>query len=127
MRKLFYSLALGSACAVAHEANLVELKSADALTKTLKEKSVVVVDFYGTTCPPCKKLHPVFENFAKKYANISFVRIDAWQVDGLGQYDIRGVPLLIFFKNNKEITRISGFDPKTTPNQIETALNNLCK
>ncbi len=58
----------------------------------------VIVDFYATWCPPCKKMAPVLDELAKKYGDdiiIYKVDIDK-EADLARHFKIQSVPTLYF-------------------------------
>ena len=82
-------------------------------TINLKDKQVVVVDFYGSWCMPCLMLAPVIEELASKLKSIKFARIDIDENKKLSEkFNITSIPCLIVFKQGKEIDRITGALPE---------------
>jgi len=99
-----------------------EVSSDSALTNIISSNANVVVDFYGTTCPPCRALAPHLDRFATKYPNIKFVKIDAWKVTNLGQkYGFSGVPAVFFFKNGSVMGQVVG----NKPSEIEAKIKQI--
>jgi thioredoxin 2 len=70
----------------------------------------VVVDFWADWCGPCKAMAPVFERVAAELEpNVRFLKIDTQsEQDVAARYDVRSIPTLILFRNNKVIARRSG-------------------
>ena len=71
---------------------------------------VVLVEFYGTWCPPCKLLEPVLEELAAKYAGqaaVGKINIDDNSETAVEQ-SIADIPTLVFFQNGEEIRRLYG-------------------
>ena len=89
--------------------------------KIVKENPVVVVDFWAVWCMPCKAIAPYISDLAKKYSGkVVFAKLDADSNPGkMRDYQIMGVPTLLFFKNGKLADTIVGAVPKT---QIEEKL-----
>ena len=73
----------------------------------------VAVDFWASWCGPCKMLGPVFDELSKELKDIKFAKAN---IDDVGEeamaLGVRGVPTIIFFRDGKEINRLSGFLPK---------------
>lgn len=88
--------------------DVVELTDADFAEKTAG--GVVLVEFYGTYCPPCKLLEPVLEKLAVDYAGR--VRVMKINVDDNAEAAVDNtvddIPTLIFLKDGEEIGRLFG-------------------
>jgi thioredoxin 1 len=95
-------------------ANIRNVGTTDFDAEVLKAASPVVVDFYATWCGPCKRLAPVMEELAGTYKDqVRFVKVDIDRSPELAkQYEIEGVPTVIFFKDGKIANKIVGLVPK---------------
>lgn len=93
-------------------ASVVEVTSTEHFNE-LKPKGAVVVKFYATWCPPCKKLGPLYEDLAGKgeFRDVSFLKVD---IDKHGTipagYGFKGVPAVIFLMDGEEVGRIAGYE-----------------
>lgn len=72
------------------------------------DSGIVVVDFYLSKCPPCKKLAPAIEELAKKYKDdgVKFVGLNLSSDDGhkFGKkWEISSAPKFAIVKNGKLI------------------------
>jgi thioredoxin 1 len=73
-----------------------------------------LVDFFAEWCGPCKTLKPILEDVKTEMgqkANVIKVDVDRNPV-AAQNFQIRGVPTLIIFKNGKPVWRQSGVLPK---------------
>ncbi len=84
----------------------------------------VLVDFYSPTCGPCKMLAPVIAALARQYAGRALIcKMDTSRHQMTpAQFQIRGVPTLIFFKNGQVMDQVVGAVPAS---ELESRLNNL--
>lgn len=75
-------------------------------------QGVILVDFYATWCPPCKKLAPVLDELAssRKY-NIVSINVDE-NINAATKYSVDTIPTLIVFKDGKPVKSSVGFIPK---------------
>lgn len=89
---------------------IINLTKENFQKEVLEETKPTLVDFYADWCPPCQALHPIFESLAQKYeTKVNFSRLNIGEVEGIAnQYNVNTVPTIIFFKEGKEIKRITG-------------------
>jgi len=76
--------------------------------------NTVVADFYATWCGPCRELSPMLDRLAGGYADkIKFVKINVDESPGIAQnFQVQGIPTLIFFKDGKVADRVTGLLPE---------------
>lgn len=84
----------------------------------------VLVDFYSPTCGPCHALAPVIEQLAGQYADRAVIcKLDTSRHQmTAAQFQIRGVPTLIFFKNGQAVDQVVGAVPGQ---ELEQRLNSM--
>jgi thioredoxin 1 len=78
--------------------------------------NLVLVDFYATWCPPCKKLSPLVDSLRNdNIAGLSIYAVDVDKNKDLAaKYGIQGIPCLILFRDGEEVMRRTGLMPKAT-------------
>ena len=70
---------------------------------------IIVMDIYGTWCPPCKALSPVFERLAQKYSSALFIKVDVDLFESVAtQFNVTSMPTIVFVKNFVELDRVVG-------------------
>jgi thioredoxin 1 len=80
-----------------------------------KHDGLVVVDFWATWCGPCRMIAPVLDQLAKDFdgkVKIAKVDVDANQKSAM-RFNVRSIPMLLFFKGGKVVDQIVGAQPKT--------------
>ncbi|MDG4647956.1 thioredoxin TrxC [Roseibacterium sp. SDUM158017] len=73
----------------------------------------LVADFWAPWCGPCRMMAPEFEKAARALApQARFAKLNT-QVhgDASQRYGIRGIPLLILFRDGQEVARLTGARP----------------
>jgi thioredoxin 2 len=101
---------------IGHAAIPVELTDA-TFTHFIKQATIpVMVDFFSPTCGPCRMMSPVIDNLAKQYAGrVTIAKLDTTKNANIpSQFQIRGVPTLIFFKNGEKMDQLVGAVPEET-------------
>jgi thioredoxin 1 len=79
-----------------------------------KSPDLVVVDFWAAWCGPCRMIGPALDDLAKEYAGkvkVAKVDVDANQKSAI-RFNVRSIPLVLFFKNGKVVDTILGAHPK---------------
>lgn len=75
------------------------------------EDKPVLVLFGAERCVHCKALHPVLEEALKEEYDgayeIRYVDVDANQ-DLVDTYNVGGIPVVVIFRNGKEVLRFNG-------------------
>lgn len=87
-----------------------EIKT-DEFESELKKNEVVLVEFFGTWCMPCKMLSSILDKVDEKMENkltILKVDVDA-NMDLVRKYGVLTTPTLIVFKNEMEVDKVVGF------------------
>lgn len=82
----------------------------------------VLVDFFATWCGPCHMQTPILEEVKQRIGDTAaIIKIDVDKnPQPAGQYQIRGVPTLMIFKNGAVKWRQSGV---FSANELERLLN----
>jgi len=103
-----------SAISLAGTAVPVELDDSSFSGFISQVKKPVMVDFFSPSCGPCRMLAPVIDSLAGKFHDrIIIAKLDTSRNQTTAaQYRIRGVPTLLFFKNNEVIDQVTGALPE---------------
>jgi thioredoxin 1 len=83
-------------------------------TEVLGSDKLTIVDLWAEWCGPCKQMNPVVEQLAQEYegrAVIGKLNVDDNPKIPM-EYNVRGIPTFLFFKNGKLVDRIVGSRPK---------------
>jgi len=76
--------------------------------EVLNYKGIVILDFYGTWCMPCKMLAPIVEKVAKEH-NCKLAKVDIDNNEELvNKFHIVSVPTLKIFKDGQEVNTSVG-------------------
>ncbi|MCK9311807.1 MAG: thioredoxin [Candidatus Pacebacteria bacterium] len=77
----------------------------------LKADKPVVVDFWATWCPPCKKLGPVLEKVAEDYKDKVYIyKVNVDENPSLSRdFEVEVIPTVILFKNNEAKAAFIGY------------------
>ena len=85
------------------------------LSRALKSRKPVLVDFGSNSCIPCRQMRPILQEIKKDHSGKAEVLvIDVYKYQSLArEHKIRMIPTLAFFDSNgKEVHRHQGFMSK---------------
>jgi thioredoxin 1 len=89
----------------------------------ISDKKLLAADFWAPWCPFCMRLKPIFESVASKYSDIRFVKVNVEEQQGLAaRYGIRGIPVIKFFCEGREVGEIVGYVPQ---NELEKRISEI--
>jgi thioredoxin 1 len=80
----------------------------------LESAGTMLVEFYSTTCGPCKMLSFVLKDIDKTMPDLKIYTINFNENKELKErLEVKGFPTILFMKDGKEINRLSGLQQKT--------------
>lgn len=68
----------------------------------------VLVDFYTSTCGPCKMMNPVLDEISEQFSNLKVAKIEVTKnPEASRMFGVMSVPTLIFLRDSKvrEVSR----------------------
>lgn len=105
---------------------IIDLNS-DNFNQTIDSSTkLVVVDFWAKWCAPCIAMGNALKDLAEDKAITKIAQICKFQLDDpkrstdakrrdqefIAQFDIQGIPTLLFFKNGKKVEKMKGLSFK---------------
>jgi len=97
----------------------------DNFAKEVGQSSVpVLLDFGAEWCQPCKKLAPVMEGLASRYAGklkVGYVDVGTSQTLAM-EYRVMSVPTLLFFKSGQGVRQVVG--PRS-PEELDSLVREI--
>ncbi len=95
--------------------NILEVTDANFDAEVLKSDVPVLVDFWAEWCGPCRMIAPLLDQLLAEYGakglKVVKVDVDASQATAM-RFNVRSIPMLLFFRNGKPVDQIVGAVPK---------------
>ena len=73
----------------------------------------VLVDFWAPWCGPCRMVSPLVERLGREHAGrLKVVKLNVDEAPAISErYQVRGIPLLVLFRDRSEVDRLVGAVP----------------
>ena len=105
----------------------IDIKSLEHLQNILKNKRIVVIDYYSDTCQPCKSMESRYLSIAREFNQHRDIMIVKENIS-LGIFDknsIYSVPTIEFYKDGKKVHSINGAKIDEIRAKIEELMSTL--
>jgi len=88
----------------------IDITSQEFAERVLNAEQMVVVDFSSERSSSCQIFDPEFAAVSKEFeGRVTFAKLDVDANEALtSEWNVDGIPTLIFFKNGQEINRVRG-------------------
>jgi thioredoxin 1 len=103
----------------------LKLTDTNFQSEVIDSEVPVLVDFWAEWCGPCKMIGPVIDQVASELdgtAKVGKVNVDEARELAV-KYNVRSIPLLLFFKNGEVKDQIVG--ASVTKDQLKAKLQAL--
>jgi thioredoxin 1 len=94
--------------------NVIAVNDASFEAEVEKNDGLTIVDFWATWCGPCRMIAPILDQLAVEYegkVKVAKLDVDANIKTG-SRFNVRSIPMLLFFKGGKVVDQIIGAVPK---------------
>lgn len=84
------------------------------IVKEIQASKSVLIDCWAPWCPPCRLIGAVLEEIDLEY-DLKIVKVNADEnPEFISEFQVLGLPTLLFFQDGQLVGRQSGFQPKAT-------------
>ncbi|KAL0421198.1 UNVERIFIED_CONTAM: Thioredoxin H2 [Sesamum latifolium] len=81
---------------------------------------LIVIDFTASWCGPCQYMQPAINEFAEKYTDVEFIKIDVDELhDVAEEFGVQAMPTFILIKKGKEVDKVVGAKKDDLQKKIE--------
>ncbi|KAF9677937.1 hypothetical protein SADUNF_Sadunf08G0159900 [Salix dunnii] len=108
----------------AKPAGVVDVHSVDlwrSYFEASKQNSkLLVIEFTATWCGPCRHMEQTMKDFAAKYTDVVFIRIDVDELQLVAQqFNVMVMPAFSLVKKGKIVDEVAGVKKNELENKIE--------
>ena len=83
-----------------------------ACRAVIRERDLVLIDFWAQWCGPCRSLAPVVDELAARHPALTVVKVDVEANGNLAdEFDVQSIPSLLLFKAGQCVDRQVGKVP----------------
>lgn len=91
---------------------MITIANGEPLEELAKE-GLCIADFFSDTCAPCKVLALVLARLESEFPFLNLIKVNITShPDYANDYNIQGVPTLLFYNNGELKERTMGFIPQ---------------
>ncbi|HWY74088.1 MAG TPA: thioredoxin domain-containing protein [Verrucomicrobiae bacterium] len=93
-----------------------QITRAEFDSEVLASNAPVLVDFYTDTCPPCRAMAPILQEWeTEANGSLKFVKVDAAsELDLASAYRVNAVPAFYLFSNGRCVAQTVGLKSKSS-------------
>ncbi|XP_022891588.1 thioredoxin H2-like [Olea europaea var. sylvestris] len=82
--------------------------------------NLMVIDFTASWCGPCRYMEPAMNEFATKYTDVEFIKIDIDELEDVAQeFEVHVLPTFLLIKKGKEVDKLVGANKEELGKKIE--------
>ena len=85
----------------------------DNFDQTIKDNSLVLVDFWAEWCGPCRMLSPILEEIGNETPGLLVGKLNVDEnLKKTEEYSVHSIPTMVLFKDGNPVHTITGAMPK---------------
>jgi len=94
--------------------NAVAVTDSNFEQEVEKATGLTIVDFWAAWCGPCRTIGPILDQISVEQAGkVKVTKMDVdVNIKTAQRFNVRSIPLLLFFKDGKVVDQIVGAVPK---------------
>jgi thioredoxin 1 len=98
-----------------NDSQVLALSDANFKSEVLDSDRPVLVDFWASWCPPCRKLAPTIDELARTHGDsVTIAKLDVDQnPKTAANFGISSIPAVLVFQKGREVDRIVGVQPRS--------------
>ena len=100
--------------------------NAEALKEAIEGNGLVLVDFWGAHCPPCRMFAPIYEKVSQRHEDAIFAKVNTAEHPQLAaEFRIEAVPTLMIFREGVLLFNQAGALPEKILEEVVQKAKDL--
>lgn len=76
--------------------------------------NIVLVDFFGQTCPPCRMMSPILDEIGRERGDVRILKLDAQEnMEVTAQHKVSAVPTFFLYVDGEAKAQFTGMKSKS--------------
>lgn len=97
----------------------ITVSAENFVSEVVEHQGIVLVDFWGQGCGPCRMLAPILDQIAAENDAVKVAKIDVYEsAEIANHYGVMSIPTVLVFKNGEVVDQMVGAQSKAKLEEV---------